>query len=64
LDIRDSLSEMGRRDIDLPHHPMQTLKRQCIVLRRNLPRLLRLKVGQQRDLESVSHKDTRLDSRF
>jgi len=55
---------MGRRDIDLPHHPMQTLKRQCIVLRRNLPRLLRLKVGQQRDLESVSHKDTRLDSRF
>jgi hypothetical protein len=64
LNVRGSIREVRRRDIDLPHDVMETLERVRIVLRRNLSRLHRCEVGQHGDLEAVSHEDTWFDSRF
>jgi hypothetical protein len=64
LNVRGSIREVRRRDIDVPQDAMQTLERVRIVLRRDLSRLHRFEVGQHGDLEAVSHEDAWLDSRF
>ena len=64
LRLRDSIREVRRRDIDLPHAGMQALERVRVVGWRELSRRHRFVVGPHVDREAVTHVDARLDSRL
>ena len=64
LRLRDSIREVRRREIDLPHAGMQPLERVRVVGWRDLSRWHRFVVGPQRDHEAVTHVDARLHSRL
>ena len=64
LSLRDSIREVRRREIDLPHAGMQPLERVRVVGWRDLSRRHRFVVGPQGDHEAVTHVDARLDSRL
>jgi hypothetical protein len=64
VSLRDSVREVRRRDIDLPHAGMQPLERVCVLGWRDLSRRHTFVVGPQRDHEAVTHVDARLHSRL
>ena len=64
LRLRDSIREVRRRHIDLPHAGMQPLERLRVLGRRDLSRRYRLVVGPQRDREGVTRIDARLHPRL
>ena len=64
LRLRDSIREVRRRHIDLPHGGMQPLERLRLLRWRNVSRRCRLVVDPQRDHEAVTHVDARLHSRL
>jgi hypothetical protein len=64
LRLRDSIREVRRREIDLPHASVQPLERLRILGWRNILRRYRLVVGPQRDDEAVTHVDARLHPRL
>jgi hypothetical protein len=64
LSLGDSIREVRRRDIDLPHAGMQPLERVCILGWRDRSRQHRLVVDPQRDHEAVTHVDARLHARL
>ena len=64
LGLRDSIGEVRRRDIDLPHAGMQPLERVRVVGRCELSGCTRLVVGPQRDREAVTLVDARLHARI
>jgi hypothetical protein len=64
LSLRDSIREVWRRDIDLPHAGMQPLERIRVVGWRDLFRRYRFVVGPQRDYEAVKLVNARLHSRL
>ena len=64
LRLRDSIREVRRREIDLPHAGMQALERVRVVGRRDLSRRHRFVVGPHVHDEAVTHVDAWLDSRL
>jgi hypothetical protein len=64
LRLRDSIREVRRGHIDLPHAGMQPLERLRVLGWRDNARRYRLIVGPQRDREAVTHVDARLHSRL
>jgi hypothetical protein len=64
LRLRDSIGEVRRRTIDLPHAGMQPLERLRVLGWSDLSRRYRLVVSPQRDYEAVTHIDSRLHSRL
>ena len=64
LRLRDSIREVRRSQIDLPHAGMQPLERLRILGWRDVSRRHRLVVGPQRDREAVTHVDARLHPRL
>jgi hypothetical protein len=60
--LRDSISEVRRRHVDLPHPSVKPLERVRVLGRRGLPSRHRLVVGPERDREAVTHVDTWLHS--
>jgi len=53
LRLRDSISEVWRSQLSLPHPGMQPLQRLGVLWRRDLPRRHRVVVGPQRHHEAV-----------
>jgi hypothetical protein len=64
LRLRDSIRDVRRREIDLPHASVQLLERVCILGRRNLARRHRLIIRPQGDYKPVTHIDARLHPRL
>ena len=62
LSLCDSIREVGRRDIELPHARMQPLERLRVVGWRHLSRRHRWVVGPQSDDEAVTLVGARLGS--
>ncbi len=63
LSFRNSIGEVRRRHVDLPHAGMQPLERVRVLGWRDLSRWHVLVVGPERDHEAVMHVDARRDSR-
>ena len=59
LRFRDSIGEVRRRHVDLPHAGMQPIERVCVLGWRDLSRRHRFVVAPQRDYEAVLHGDLR-----
>jgi hypothetical protein len=64
LRLRDSICEVRRGEINLPHASMQPLERLRILGWCDVSRRCRLVVGPQRDHEAVTHVDARLHPRL
>ena len=64
LRLGDSIREVRRSHVDLPHAGMQPLERLRILGWRDVSRRHRLVVGPQRDREAVTHVDARLHARL
>jgi hypothetical protein len=60
--LRDSISEVRRRHVDLPHPGMKPLERVRVLGRRGLSSRHRFVVGPERDREAVTHVDAWLHS--
>jgi len=57
LRLRDSIGEVRRRHVNLPHSGMKPRERVCVLGRRGLSSRRRLVVGPERDREAVTHVD-------
>ena len=64
LRLRDTIREVRRRHIDLPHAGMQPLERLRILRWSDVSRRHGLVVAPQRDREAVTHVDARLHPRL
>ena len=64
LSLRDSISEVRRRHIDVPHAGMQSPERLRILAWRDVSGQHRLVVGPQRHREGVTRVDARLHPRL
>jgi hypothetical protein len=63
LRFRDSICEVRRRNVDLPHAGMESLERVRVLGGSDLSRRYGFVVGPERDYEAVTHVDLRLDAR-
>lgn len=64
FNVCDPIREVRCLDIDLPHDTVEPVERVRVVLVGKCSHRRRRVVGQQLDLEAVSHDDSGLDSRL
>jgi hypothetical protein len=63
LRLRDSISEVWRRNVNLPHASMEARQRMCILGRRNLAWRYGRVIRPERNCEAIMDVDVRRDSR-